>query len=80
MDQVSDDAQLVRVQREDFSVDAEINRVRGSFEAHRRHFDISWDGARSLQRARGRQHYLRALRRDGANEAARNPRAGVEGF
>ena len=28
MDQVSDDAQLVRVQREDFSVDAEINRVR----------------------------------------------------
>jgi molybdopterin synthase catalytic subunit/molybdopterin converting factor small subunit len=26
--QVSDDAQLVRVQREDFSVDAEINRVR----------------------------------------------------
>ena len=29
MDQVNDDAQLVRVQREDFSVDAEINRVRG---------------------------------------------------
>ena len=29
MDQVSDDAQFVRVQREDFSVDAEINRVRG---------------------------------------------------
>jgi molybdopterin synthase catalytic subunit len=29
MDQVSDDAQSVRVQREDFSVDAEINRVRG---------------------------------------------------
>jgi MoaE-MoaD fusion protein len=28
MNQVSDDAQLVRVQREDFSVDAEINRVR----------------------------------------------------
>jgi MoaE-MoaD fusion protein len=28
MDQVSDEAQLVRVQREDFSVDAEINRVR----------------------------------------------------
>ena len=28
MDQVRDDAQLVRVQREDFSVDAEINRVR----------------------------------------------------
>ena len=28
MDQVNDDAQLVRVQREDFSVDAEINRVR----------------------------------------------------
>jgi molybdopterin synthase catalytic subunit/molybdopterin converting factor small subunit len=28
MDQVSDDAQLIRVQREDFSVDAEINRVR----------------------------------------------------
>jgi molybdopterin synthase catalytic subunit len=28
MDQVGDDAQLVRVQREDFSVDAEINRVR----------------------------------------------------
>ena len=27
-DQVSDDTQLVRVQREDFSVDAEINRVR----------------------------------------------------
>ncbi|MEP6959493.1 MAG: molybdenum cofactor biosynthesis protein MoaE, partial [Nitrospirota bacterium] len=29
MDQVDEDAQLVRVQREDFSVDAEINRVRG---------------------------------------------------
>jgi molybdopterin synthase catalytic subunit/molybdopterin converting factor small subunit len=29
MDQVNEDAQLVRVQREDFSVDAEINRVRG---------------------------------------------------
>jgi MoaE-MoaD fusion protein len=29
MDQVSDDCQFVRVQREDFSVDAEINRVRG---------------------------------------------------
>ena len=29
MGQVSDDAQFVRVQREDFSVDAEINRVRG---------------------------------------------------
>ena len=29
MDQASDDAQFVRVQREDFSVDAEINRVRG---------------------------------------------------
>ena len=29
MDQVRDDAQFVRVQREDFSVDAEINRVRG---------------------------------------------------
>ena len=29
MDQVSDDAQFVRVQREDFSVDAEINRVKG---------------------------------------------------
>ena len=29
MDQVSDDAHFVRVQREDFSVDAEINRVRG---------------------------------------------------
>ena len=29
VDQVSDDAQFVRVQREDFSVDAEINRVRG---------------------------------------------------
>ena len=29
MDQVIDDAQFVRVQREDFSVDAEINRVRG---------------------------------------------------
>ena len=29
MDQVNDDAQFVRVQREDFSVDAEINRVRG---------------------------------------------------
>ena len=29
MDQVSDDTQFVRVQREDFSVDAEINRVRG---------------------------------------------------
>ena len=28
VDQVRDDAQLVRVQREDFSVDAEINRVR----------------------------------------------------
>jgi molybdopterin synthase catalytic subunit len=28
MDQVSDDAQFVRVQREDFSVDEEINRVR----------------------------------------------------
>ncbi|THI88889.1 MAG: hypothetical protein CAF41_005450 [Nitrospira sp. CG24A] len=28
IDPVSDDAQLVRVQREDFSVDAEINRVR----------------------------------------------------
>ena len=28
MDQVNDDAELVRVQREDFSVDAEINRVR----------------------------------------------------
>jgi MoaE-MoaD fusion protein len=28
MNQVSDDTQLVRVQREDFSVDAEINRVR----------------------------------------------------
>ena len=28
-DEVSDDAQFVRVQREDFSVDAEINRVRG---------------------------------------------------
>ncbi len=28
MDQVNDDAQFVRVQREDFSVDAEINRVR----------------------------------------------------
>ena len=28
-DHVSDDAQFVRVQREDFSVDAEINRVRG---------------------------------------------------
>jgi molybdopterin synthase catalytic subunit/molybdopterin converting factor small subunit len=28
MDQVNDDAQLVRVQREDFSVDAEISRVR----------------------------------------------------
>jgi molybdopterin synthase catalytic subunit/molybdopterin converting factor small subunit len=28
-DQVSDDGQFVRVQREDFSVDAEINRVRG---------------------------------------------------
>lgn len=30
MDQVSGDTQFVRVQREDFSVDAEINRVRGS--------------------------------------------------
>lgn len=30
MDQVSDETQFVRVQREDFSVDAEINRVRGS--------------------------------------------------
>jgi molybdopterin synthase catalytic subunit/molybdopterin converting factor small subunit len=29
MDQNSDDAQFVRVQREDFSVDEEINRVRG---------------------------------------------------
>jgi len=29
MDQVRDDAQFVRVQQEDFSVDAEINRVRG---------------------------------------------------
>ena len=29
MDQAGDDAQFVRVQREDFSVDAEINRVRG---------------------------------------------------
>ena len=29
MDQVGDNAQFVRVQREDFSVDAEINRVRG---------------------------------------------------
>jgi len=29
MDQTSDDAQFVRVQREDFSVDEEINRVRG---------------------------------------------------
>ena len=29
MDLVRDDAQFVRVQREDFSVDAEINRVRG---------------------------------------------------
>ena len=29
MVQVSDDAQFVRVQREDFSVDVEINRVRG---------------------------------------------------
>jgi molybdopterin synthase catalytic subunit len=29
MDQVGDDAQFARVQREDFSVDAEINRVRG---------------------------------------------------
>ena len=29
MDQTGDDAQFVRVQREDFSVDAEINRVRG---------------------------------------------------
>jgi molybdopterin synthase catalytic subunit len=29
MNQVSDDAQFVRVQWEDFSVDAEINRVRG---------------------------------------------------
>lgn len=29
MDQADDNAQLVRVQREDFSVDAEINRVRG---------------------------------------------------
>jgi len=29
MDQVNDDAQFVRVQREDFSVDEEINRVRG---------------------------------------------------
>ena len=38
----SDDAQFVRVQREDFSVDAEINRVRRSVEAHRRHCDISW--------------------------------------
>ena len=29
MNQVDDDAQFVRVQQEDFSVDAEINRVRG---------------------------------------------------
>ena len=29
MEQTSDDTQFVRVQREDFSVDAEINRVRG---------------------------------------------------
>ena len=29
MNHASDDAQFVRVQREDFSVDAEINRVRG---------------------------------------------------
>jgi len=29
MNQADDDAQFVRVQREDFSVDAEINRVRG---------------------------------------------------
>lgn len=29
MDQADDDAHFVRVQREDFSVDAEINRVRG---------------------------------------------------
>ena len=29
MDRAGDDAQFVRVQREDFSVDAEINRVRG---------------------------------------------------
>src|SRR5512145_1754996 len=29
MNDISDDAQLVRVQRDDFSVDAEINRVRG---------------------------------------------------
>ena len=29
MDQAGDDAQFVRVQREDFSVDAEIDRVRG---------------------------------------------------
>ncbi|TKS62214.1 MAG: molybdopterin biosynthesis protein MoeE [Nitrospira sp.] len=29
MDQAGDDAQFVHVQREDFSVDAEINRVRG---------------------------------------------------
>src|SRR5215510_9259666 len=29
MDQTGDDAQFVRVQRDDFSVDAEINRVRG---------------------------------------------------
>ena len=29
MNDISDDAQLVRVQREDFSVDAEVNRVRG---------------------------------------------------
>ena len=29
IEQASDDAQFVRVQREDFSVDAEINRVRG---------------------------------------------------
>ena len=29
MNETYDDAQFVRVQREDFSVDAEINRVRG---------------------------------------------------
>ena len=45
MNQADDDAQFVRVQREDFSVDAEINRV---------HFDFPRDGARSIQRARGR--------------------------
>ena len=79
-DQASDDTQFVRVQREDFSVDAEINRVRGR---SKRIGGIAIFLGTARDRSKGRdvdsitfEHYEGMAQA----EAARNPRAGVEGF